>query len=39
MAGLARRFRHVNVWGGCCGTDGRHVGQITRQVAAVRAET
>lgn len=37
MAGLARRFGHVNVWGGCCGTDGRHVGQITRKVAAVRA--
>jgi len=37
MAGLARRFGHVNVWGGCCGTDGRHIGQITRKVAAVRA--
>lgn len=36
MAGLARRFPHVNVWGGCCGTDGRHIGQITRQVAGVR---
>ena len=37
MAELAARFRHVNVWGGCCGTDGRHIGQITRKVAAVRA--
>lgn len=37
MAGLARRFPHVNVWGGCCGTDGRHIGQITRQVAEVRS--
>lgn len=36
MADLARRFTHVNVWGGCCGTDGRHIGQITRQVADVR---
>lgn len=36
MAELAARFRHVNVWGGCCGTDGRHIGQITRKVAAVR---
>ncbi|MCW3783756.1 homocysteine S-methyltransferase family protein [Defluviimonas salinarum] len=36
MADLARRFPHINVWGGCCGTDGRHIGQITRQVGAVR---
>ncbi|OSQ42687.1 homocysteine S-methyltransferase family protein [Marivita geojedonensis] len=39
MAGLAARFPHVNVWGGCCGTDGRHIGEITRQVGAVRRET
>lgn len=37
MADLARRFPHVNVWGGCCGTDGRHIAQITRQVSAARA--
>ena len=37
MADLARRFPHINVWGGCCGTDGRHIGQITRQVGAVRS--
>lgn len=36
MAGLAERFPHINVWGGCCGTDGRHIGQITRQVAQRR---
>jgi S-methylmethionine-dependent homocysteine/selenocysteine methylase len=36
MAKLARRFPHINVWGGCCGTDGRHIGQITRQVSEVR---
>lgn len=36
MAALARRFPHVTVWGGCCGTDGRHIGQITRQVNEVR---
>ena len=35
MAGLAQRFSHVHVWGGCCGTDGRHIGQITRQVGQV----
>ncbi len=36
MAELARRFTHANVWGGCCGTDSRHIGQIARQVSAVR---
>ncbi|MGL6224740.1 MAG: homocysteine S-methyltransferase family protein [Steroidobacteraceae bacterium] len=36
MARLAQRFPHVNVWGGCCGTDGRHIGQIARKVRAVR---
>ncbi len=36
MASLARRFPHVNVWGGCCGTDGRHIGEIARQVGKAR---
>jgi homocysteine S-methyltransferase len=36
MADLARRFPHIHIWGGCCGTDGRHIGQITRQVGEVR---
>ena len=36
MSALARRFPGVNVWGGCCGTDARHIGEITRRVAAVR---
>lgn len=36
MASLAQRFPHINVWGGCCGTDGRHIGQIARQVGEVR---
>lgn len=36
MAGLAQRFPHVNVWGGCCGTDGRHIAQIARKVSAFR---
>lgn len=36
MAALAQRFPHITVWGGCCGTDGRHIGQITRQVGEVR---
>jgi S-methylmethionine-dependent homocysteine/selenocysteine methylase len=36
MADLARRFPHINVWGGCCGTDSRHIAEIARQVGAVR---
>ncbi len=36
MADLARRFPHINVWGGCCGTDGRHIAEIARQVGEVR---
>lgn len=37
MAALAERFPHINVWGGCCGTDGRHIEQIARQVRQVRS--
>jgi methionine synthase I (cobalamin-dependent) len=36
MADLAQRFPHIHVWGGCCGTDGRHIGEIARQVSARR---
>jgi hypothetical protein len=35
-ANRARRFPHINIWGCCCSTDGRHIGQIARQVGAVR---
>lgn len=38
MASLARRFPHINVWGGCCGTDGRHISQITKQVGNIRKQ-
>lgn len=38
MAALSRRYPHINVWGGCCGTDGRHIGEITRQVGEARRE-
>lgn len=36
MAELSKRFPHVHVWGGCCGIDGRHIGQIARQVSRAR---
>ena len=38
MGELSRRFPHMRVWGGCCGTDARHIGEICRNVAAVRSE-
>ncbi|WP_417729463.1 homocysteine S-methyltransferase family protein [Roseovarius sp.] len=36
MAGLVKRFPHVHVWGGCCGTDARHIGEIARRVGEAR---
>ncbi len=36
MGELARRFPHINVWGGCCGTDGRHIGRIAHSVGQIR---
>lgn len=36
MGALARRFPHVDVWGGCCGTWDRHLGEIAAQVRAAR---
>jgi S-methylmethionine-dependent homocysteine/selenocysteine methylase len=33
MGGFARRFPHMNVWGGCCGTDHAHLAEICRNVA------
>ena len=36
MGDLARRYPHMTVWGGCCGTDARHISEICRNVSAVR---
>ena len=36
MGALARRFSHVDVWGGCCGTWERHLEEIARNVLSVR---
>ena len=38
MAELAVRFPHIHVWGGCCGTDSRHLGEIAKRVKAVRLQ-
>jgi S-methylmethionine-dependent homocysteine/selenocysteine methylase len=32
MGALARRFGHIDVWGGCCGTWDDHLRAITQQV-------
>ncbi|WP_337660109.1 homocysteine S-methyltransferase family protein [Anderseniella sp. Alg231-50] len=37
MADMARRFSHINVWGGCCGTDHVHIDEIAKAVIPVRA--
>ncbi len=36
-AGLRRRMRHLNVLGGCCGTDQRHIEEICLSCVAVPA--
>jgi S-methylmethionine-dependent homocysteine/selenocysteine methylase len=32
MGGLARRFPHIDVWGGCCGTWDDHLSAIAQQL-------
>ena len=36
MGSFAKRFPHMRVWGGCCGTDARHIGEICRSVMAAQ---
>jgi S-methylmethionine-dependent homocysteine/selenocysteine methylase len=31
---LARRYPHMDIWGGCCGTWNRHLDEIAKNVAA-----
>lgn len=38
MGELARRFPHIHVWGGCCGTDSRHLGEIAKRIKEVRLQ-
>lgn len=35
MAAIGRRFPHIDVWGGCCGTWDTHLREMTSAVAAV----
>lgn len=32
MGEISRRYRHIDIWGGCCGTWDKHLGQIAQQV-------
>lgn len=36
MGDVVRRFPHINVTGGCCGTDAPHLQEVARQVLAVK---
>ena len=36
MGDLARRYPHVDIWGGCCGSWDRHFEEIARTVKEVR---
>lgn len=39
MADMARCYPHLNVWGGCCGTDFHHIDRIVTAVKAARFES
>lgn len=36
MGEIARRFPHMDIWGGCCGTGEVHLDEIARNVRAAR---
>lgn len=36
LAGIKRRFPHMTVLGGCCGTDDRHIAEIANAVAGIK---
>jgi S-methylmethionine-dependent homocysteine/selenocysteine methylase len=37
MGSLARRYPHLDIWGGCCGTWETHLDEIARNVRAARS--
>ena len=37
MGELGRRYPHIDIWGGCCGTWEKHLGQIAQQVKLARS--
>ena len=39
MGDLARQYPHIDIWGGCCGTWDKHLGEIARGVRDARGLT
>jgi methionine synthase I (cobalamin-dependent) len=39
MGDVAVRYPHINVWGGCCGTDFVHLDEVCKNIVAARSET
>ena len=39
MGSLARRYPHMDIWGGCCGTGEVHLDQIAINVRAARQDS
>lgn len=37
MGEIARRYRHIEIWGGCCGTGAQHLGEIAKNVRDAHA--
>lgn len=37
MGDLARRYPHIDIWGGCCGTWDKHLGEIAARVRRAAA--
>jgi homocysteine S-methyltransferase len=38
MGDLARRYTHIDIWGGCCGTWDKHLSEIARNVRKIRLQ-
>ena len=36
MGGLAQRYPHMDIWGGCCGTGDIHLREIARNLRQAR---
>jgi homocysteine S-methyltransferase len=36
---LARRYSHMDIWGGCCGTWDTHLDQIAKHILAIGANS
>lgn len=37
IGALATRYKHIRIWGGCCGTDAVHINEIAKNVVAAHA--